>query len=103
VKSENEKSWSEARVMSGDVKTNIAKLKSEPGNDLIAWGGVAFARSLIREGLVDQFDLTVYPVVIGQGLSIFAELPKQTTLELVSESTFSRGVVGHVYRVAPPK
>ena len=67
VTAANEKSWLEARVMSGDLKKDIAQLKSEPGNDLIAWGGVGFARSLLREGLVDEIDLMVYPVAIGQG------------------------------------
>ena len=103
VTSANEKSWLEARVMSGDLARDIAQLKSEPGKDLIAWGGVEFARSLVRAGLVDEFDLTVYPVAIGQGLSIFSELPRTMSLELKSEQTFSKGVVAHVYRVRAAK
>jgi dihydrofolate reductase len=99
----NEKSWREARVMSGDLAKDIAQLKSEPGKDLIAWGGVSFARSLIRTGLVDQFDFTIYPVAIGQGLSVFAELPKTLSLELAMEQTFPKGVVAHVYRVRAAK
>ena len=99
----NEKSWRDARVMSGGLAKDIAQLKSEPGNDLIAWGGVAFARSLIRAGLVDEFDLTVYPVAIGQGLSIFSELPKTMSLELKSEHTFRKGVLEQVYRVRAAK
>ncbi len=103
VTAENEKTWLDARVMSGDLAKDIAQLKSEPGKDLIAWGGVGFARSLIRAGLVDEYDLTVYPVAIGQGLSVFSELPSTTSLELKSEQTFSKGVVAHVYRVKPAK
>ena len=100
---ENEKSWAEARVMSGSLAKNVAKLKSEPGNDVIAWGGVGFARSLLREGLVDELDLTIYPVAIGKGLSIFSELPKTMSLELKSAQAFSKGVVAHVYRVKTKK
>jgi dihydrofolate reductase len=100
---ENEKSWADARVMSGDLAKNIAQLKSEPGNDLIAWGGVKFAQSLVKAGLVDEVDLTVYPVAIGKGLSPFTELPKYLSLELKSAQAFSKGVVAHVYRVRTKK
>jgi dihydrofolate reductase len=103
VTAENERSWSEARVMSGDLATDIAQLKSEPGKDLIAWGGVRFARSLLREGLVDELDLTVYPAAIGQGMSIFSELPETMSLELKSAQAFSKGVVAHVYQVKAAK
>lgn len=99
VTSANEQSWADARVMSGDLATDIAQLKSEPGKDLVAWGGVKFARSLVRSGVVDEFVLTVYPAMIGQGLSIFSELPKTMSLQLESGITFSKGVVAHVYRV----
>lgn len=101
--SANEKSWLDARVMSGDLAKDVAQLKSEPGNDLIAWGGASFARSLVRAGLVDEFDLTVYPVAIGQGLSVFAELPKTMSLELRSAQAFPKGVVAQVYRVKKSK
>ncbi|HMI57371.1 MAG TPA: dihydrofolate reductase family protein [Gemmatimonadaceae bacterium] len=103
VTTENEESWADARVMSGDLAKDIAKLKSEKGNDLIAWGGVGFARSLLRAGLVDELDLTVYPAAIGKGLSIFSELPKTMSLELKSAQAFSKGVVAHVYRVKRKK
>ncbi|HEV7706297.1 MAG TPA: dihydrofolate reductase family protein [Gemmatimonadaceae bacterium] len=103
VTAENEKSWADARVMSGDLAKDIAKLKSEPGNDLIAWGGVKFAQSLVKAGLVDEVDLTVYPVAIGRGLSPFSELSKTMSLELKSSQAFSKGVVAHVYRVKSKK
>ncbi len=97
----NEKSWAQARVMSGDLAKNIAQLKSEPGKDLIAWGGAGLCRSLTRLGLVDEFVLTVFPVVIGKGLSIFSEVPEAMALQLQSCTTFSKGVVSHVYRIKP--
>lgn len=97
----NEKSWVEARVMSGDLAKDIAQLKSEPGKDLIAWGGAGFCRSLTRLGLADELVLTIYPVAIGKGLSIFSELPDTIALQLQSCTTFSKGVVSHVYRTKP--
>jgi dihydrofolate reductase len=49
--------WSESRIASGDTAEEIARLKAEPGGDIVAHGGVRFARSLIRLGLVDEYRL----------------------------------------------
>jgi dihydrofolate reductase len=99
----NEESWRNARVMSGDLVADIAQLKSEPGKDIIAHGGAGFARSLVRLGLVDEYQLLVQPVALGQGLPLFSELPKPIVLHLVSATAFPGGAVAHVYRPAPPK
>ena len=101
--SAKEKSWLEARVMSGDLAADIAQLKSEPGKDIMAHGGASFARSLVRLGLVDEFQLLVHPIVLGQGLPLFSELPKPVALQLVSATTFPAGAVAHVYRPAPAR
>ena len=98
-----QKSWLEARVMSGDLATDIAKLKSEPGKDIMAFGGASFARSLVRLGLVDEYQLLVHPVARGQGLPLFSDLPKPIALQLVSATNFHGGAVAHVYHPAPPK
>jgi len=98
--SANEESWLHARVMSGDLATDIAQLKSEPGKDIMAHGGAGFARSLVRLGLVDEFQLLVHPVARGVGLPLFSELPKPIALHLVSSTTFPAGAVAHVYRAA---
>ena len=50
-------SWAEAYVASGDLAEEIAKLKAQEGKPIIAHGGVSFARSLVAQGLVDQFAL----------------------------------------------
>jgi dihydrofolate reductase len=98
-----EQSWLNARVMSGDLATDIAQLKSEPGKDIMAHGGAGFARSLVRLGLVDEFQLLVHPVARGQGLPLFSELPKPIALQLVSATTFPAGAIAHVYRPAPAR
>lgn len=100
--SAKEQSWLDARVMSGDLATDIAQLKSEPGKDIMAHGGAGFARSLVRLGLVDEFQLLVHPVALGQGLPLFSELLKPIALQLVSATTFPGGAVAHVYSCARP-
>jgi len=98
--SSKEQSWRDARVMSGDLAADIAQLKSEPGKDIMAHGGAGFARSLVRLGLVDEYQLLVHPVARGQGLPLFSELPKPMVLHLVSATTFPAGAIAHVYRPA---
>jgi dihydrofolate reductase len=98
--SPNAASWAEAQVANGDLATEIARLKQQPGKDILAHGGVGFAQSLARLGLVDEYRLVVHPVALGAGLSLFAEFPEPLHLRLVSTSIFGSGVASHVYRPA---
>jgi dihydrofolate reductase len=93
-------SWAEAYVASGDLAEEIAKLKAQEGKPIIAHGGVSFARSLIAQGLVDQFALFVVPVALGKGLPVFSELAAPTRLKLMSSKAFPGGAVAQVYRPA---
>jgi riboflavin biosynthesis pyrimidine reductase len=51
-----------------ELASEIAQLKRQPGNDLLAWGGAAFAQSLSGLGLVDEYRLIVQPVALGSAL-----------------------------------
>ncbi|SEI20159.1 Dihydrofolate reductase [Rhizobium tibeticum] len=94
------RSWAEAYVASGDLAEEIAKLKAQDGKPIIAHGGVSFARSLIAQGLVDQFALLVAPVALGKGLPLFSELAAPTPLKLMSSKAFPGGAVAQIYRAA---
>jgi dihydrofolate reductase len=78
----------------------IAELKREPGKDMLAWGGAAFAQSLSRLGLVDEYRLILEPVALGDGLPLFKGLTAPLRLELVDAQTYSTGAALHVYRPA---
>jgi dihydrofolate reductase len=92
--------WPETRIVSGDWATEIAKLKQEPGRDLLAHGGVRFARSLVRSGLVDEYRLIIHPVALGNGLSPFSELPAPIRLRLADATTFKTGATVNIFQVA---
>jgi dihydrofolate reductase len=85
--------WGETRIVAGDLATEIDRLKGEPGRDLLAHGGVSFARSLIHSGLIDEYRLVVHPVVLGDGLRPFSGLTAPTRFRLVEALTFSSGVI----------
>ena len=93
-------SWAQAYVASGDLAEEVARLKAQEGKPIIAHGGVSFARSLVAQGLVDQFALVVAPVALGKGLSLFSELVAPMPLKLMSSKAFPGGAVAQIYRPA---
>lgn len=90
--------WPETRIARGDLTEEIMRLKREPGNDLIAYGGASFDQALTRRGLVDEFRLMVQPAALGAGLPLFKDLPAPLHLELVDATAYPTGVAIHVYR-----
>jgi dihydrofolate reductase len=93
-------SWAEAYVASGDLAEEVAKLKAQDGKPIAAHGGASFARSLIAQGLVDQYVLMVYPILLGKGLPIFSDLTVPRPLRLISSKAFPKGTVAQIYRPA---
>jgi len=68
---------------------------------MIAWGGAAFAQSLTRLGLVDEYRLVLQPVALGHGLPLFKDLATPLRLELVDARTYDTGAALHIYHPAP--
>ena len=89
--------WPESRIARGDTADEIARLKAEPGGEIVAHGGVRFVQSLARLGVVDEYRLYVYPIAIGSGSSLFAGLESLQPLRLVSNMAFPSGAVELVY------
>jgi riboflavin biosynthesis pyrimidine reductase len=88
----------ETRIARGDLSEEIGRIKREPGNDLIAYGGATFNQALSRLGLVDEYRPMIQPAALGSGLSLFKDLAAPLHLELVEATTFESGVAIHVYR-----
>jgi len=93
-------SWPETRIAGGDTAAEIARLKAEPGGDIVACGGTQFVRSLIRLGLVDEYRLWVLPAAAGQGAPLFTGLARPLRLRLVQSTAFPSGVLELVYSPA---
>ena len=90
--------WAETRIASGDLAEEVDRLKREPGNDLIAYGGATFDQALTRLGLVDEYRLMIQPAALGAGLPLFKDLPAPLHLELLEATTYPTGVAIHIYR-----
>jgi dihydrofolate reductase len=73
-------------------------LKNQAGGDIVATGSITMVHALNRTGLVDEYRLFVYPVVMGSGRRLFEEPVDQPHLELVEAHPFRSGVVLLRYR-----
>ncbi|HEV3388730.1 MAG TPA: dihydrofolate reductase family protein [Solirubrobacteraceae bacterium] len=80
--------WPDSQIARGDIADEVARLKREPGKDLIAHGGASFAQSLARHNLIDEYRLMIHPVAIGSGLPVFKDLTTPLRLELIDARTF---------------
>jgi dihydrofolate reductase len=89
--------WPGTRIAAGDTETEIARLKAEPGGEILAHGGTAFARSLIQLGLVDEFRFWLLPAAAGKGTALFTDF---TRLRLRSSTAFPSGMLELAYAPA---
>jgi dihydrofolate reductase len=90
--------WSNARLIEGDVPEAVAKLKQEEGGPILVAGSRTLVHTLMRTGLIDEYRLMIFPVVLGSGGRLFPEGPEKTVLELAGSQAFSSGVVVQTYR-----
>jgi dihydrofolate reductase len=90
--------WPNSRIARGDLAEEIAALKRETGKDMMAWGGAAFAQSLSRLRLVDEYRLILQPVALGEGHPMFRGLAAPLRLKLVDAQSYNTGTALHVYR-----
>lgn len=86
-----------ARLATDDVGTEVAKLKEQSDRD-VGVGGAGLAAALVELDLIDEYDLFVYPVVLGGGTPYFPPRSERLDLELVETRTFGFGVVHLGYR-----
>ncbi|MFE4455704.1 dihydrofolate reductase family protein [Streptomyces sp. NPDC056796] len=87
-----------ARLASGSVAEEIERLRAEPGGD-IAIGGATLAAEAAASGLIDEYQIMVYPVLVGGGTPFFPQHERRVDLELVETRNFNSKIVYLRYRV----
>jgi dihydrofolate reductase len=95
--------WEEAKVVMAAAVKEVAKLKRRSGKNMIIWGSVSLAQSLIKENLIDEYRLVVCPVVLGSGKPLFLDKVDSFGLKLVEAKTLDLGGVQLRYKPAPGK
>ncbi|MGW2342665.1 dihydrofolate reductase family protein [Streptomyces sp. NPDC001661] len=90
--------WQNSTLLEDDVVDAVRELRASGGGEINVVGSGDLAQTLMRNGLVDEYRLTVHPVIIGTGKRLFADGAIPTALEPVSVSTTKGGTVVGVYR-----
>ena len=95
------KDWRNTMLAKGDLVEEVNALKKAKGGDIIAYGGGTFVSSLIKHGLIDEFQLFINPAAIGKGMAIFKEVTGKMNFNLVKSTSFACGIV--VLHLEPKK
>jgi dihydrofolate reductase len=91
--------WANSRVLEGAVAEAVARLRREPGKNVVVVAP-ELGRELMRRGLVDDYLHAVMPVILGKGHPFFGPLEGQQTLRLVEVKHFKAGELFHLYETA---
>lgn len=101
--SDADATWHNSHVLRGDLVADVSALRAHPGGDVMVAGSRRLAQSLLQHGLVDEYRLMVFPIVLGSGKRLFDGITAQATFALVECATAGDGVVMLTYRpVAAP-
>ena len=92
--------WVKSTLLDGDAADAVARLKQESGLDLLVMGSGVLADSLMRRGLVDQYQLLIHPLVLGSGRRLFNDGVPRSALRLVSSVPTTTGVIIATYEPA---
>jgi dihydrofolate reductase len=90
--------WDRSHVLRGPLEDEVAALKAAPGGDIVVTGSISVVHALTGAGLVDEYRLFVYPVVVGEGRRLFPDARAAGDLELVEAHPFRSGIVLLRYR-----
>jgi len=86
------------KFYTGNLKDLITKLKAEQGKNIFIDGGAEIVNELLKDNLIDEFIISVIPILIGNGTKLFNDGRPEQILELVSSRQFEKGLTQLHYR-----
>jgi class 3 adenylate cyclase/dihydrofolate reductase len=92
-----EADWANSTVLAGDWAAQVAELKREPGGDILVEGSADLVNGLMERDLIDEYQLLVFPLILGSGKHLFRDGIDLRPLRLVNTKVFPSGVVLLVY------
>lgn len=85
--------WSNTKVVNGDIAAEVKRLKEEGGKDMTILGSGSIVSQLTQAGLIDEYKLSVNPVIIGKGRTVFEGVKDKMNLKLTKSRNFKNGNV----------
>jgi len=92
--------WQNTEFINDNVVETIAKIKQQPGKDIVVLGSGVLLKTLMDADLVDEYQFFVFPIVLGSGKRLFKEGVDTTGLKLTDTKVFKRGAVLLTYQPA---
>lgn len=92
--------WVNSTLLVGDAAAAVAKLKEQPGNDIVVLGSGELVQSLMRHNLIDEYRLLIHPLILGSGRRLFPDGSPFASLRLVDTVTTTTGVMIATYQPA---
>jgi dihydrofolate reductase len=89
--------WKNTHVIKDNIVEEITRLKQQPGEDSLVAGSATLIQTLIKNDLVDEYHLLVYPIVLGEGKRLFHD-GTDAKLKLIESKTFNSGVTAMIYQ-----
>ena len=90
--------WNNSTLIKGNVPEEVAKLKQQPGQDILVAGSCELVHTLMQHDLIDEYRLMVFPIVLGSGKRLFKDGSETKILRLAETRTFRSGVVVLTYQ-----
>ncbi|TWR24022.1 dihydrofolate reductase [Mucilaginibacter pallidiroseus] len=100
TKTLTENPWENTSLATGELVEEINALKNQDGGDIMAYGGAGLASALIKNNLIDEYNLFVNPIILGSGLPIYQKITNKLSLNLVSVQSFDCGITALRYNKA---
>lgn len=85
--------WSNTRLVKGDLPGEVRRMKQQPDSGIVILGSGTIVAQLTQEGLIDEYQLIVNPIVLGKGRTMFDGVTKKVNLKLTNERRFKNGNV----------
>jgi dihydrofolate reductase len=92
--------WAGTTLLSGDLATAIRELKARAGGELQVLGSGTLTQWLLEHDLIDEMNLLIIPIVVGQGARLFPDNGPDLALDLIESRAFPKGITLQVYRPA---
>jgi dihydrofolate reductase len=94
----NKVSWNNTRLVKGDLTAEVRKLKQEPGPNMVILGSGSIVSQLAQQNLIDEYQVALRPIVLGQGRTMFEGVKDKLNLQLTKSRTFGNGTVFTCYQ-----
>jgi dihydrofolate reductase len=93
-------SWNNTKLVEGNMPAEVRKMKQETGKDMVILGSGSIVSQLTQDGLIDEYQMIMNPIVLGEGRTMFDDIKKKVTLKRIRTRNFGNGNVLLCYEPA---